>query len=260
MFNGKKNMKVRFSILISVLFLSFGLTKAESGVQIGINNALNSTWVLSYNSAELLRNCTDPDISNTELDYKLTLGYSGGLTVGYRTKGSWSYLAEINFSMAGQKHKDGLQTTLCPEHDDIVHNLKTGYLEIPLMVKFHTKYTPNPKFFMMAGPQIGVRVGANQSLLLSGVADDGLVPAEDKMKTVDLGLVFKTGAEIKMMKNLYLTVGGQAYLGLMDLNNKKMKEIVASYGGNYGASRNLTLGLQVGVHYVLDKRNWNYRF
>ena len=253
-------MKIRLSILIYIWFLGITIAYAESGVQLGINSAFNSTWVLSYNNAEILRNCEDPDISNTQLDYKLTFGYSGGLTVGFRTKGSWSYLAEVNYSMMGQKYQDGLKTALCPDHNDIFHRLKSTYIEIPLMVKFHTKYTPNPKFYMMLGPQVGIRMTAGQRLLISDMEDSDLVPVKDKMSTLDLGIVFKTGAEIRLMDNLYLTAGGRIYAGFMDINNGRMKELVQEYGGSYNASRNLTMGLDVGIHYVLDRSNWNYRF
>ena len=254
-FWAKETVTMRRVIILLIFLISTFHVQSQEGFAIGGNIGINTTWILNQNAFELFNvTCTDPGLWGSEPDYKITIGYSAGATATYRSGDFWGFMAEVNYSKAGQNYKDGFTTTLCPDHSDFERKFSLHYLQVPLMAKFTPTHRRDVKWYVIVGPQVGVLLAAKETVSLSGVeqSESLFTPAKQKVKTLDLDIVVGTGADIFLTDNIYINVGFKTYFGLIDINGKSVQNFISANDGKYLASRNFNAGVHVGVHYYFD--------
>ncbi|HQG77573.1 MAG TPA: porin family protein [Bacteroidales bacterium] len=139
------------------------------GIKAGINYAGQST---SNKAAE---------VSSSEI-----MGINAGGYFNYFFLGSVAVQAEFLVSGKGSHWKDYYD-----EAKDIV-----SYIDLPVMIR----YQPIKFMNVHAGPQAGMRLGAKQKDMKTGIKAD----IKDYYKTFDFGFVF--GAEADLPYNLNITL------------------------------------------------------
>lgn len=95
--------------------------------------------------------------------------------------------------------------------DDFENNVKTSYLNVPLMIKF----AASDRFMLELGPQVGFLLSAKSEA--KGVMDGSSISVEedikDSFKSIDFGLNF--GASFDIVENVF--IAGRYNLGLSNI-------------------------------------------
>lgn len=252
----------RWFICITFILMAGSASATGGAFDVGGNISLNTSWILNQNTYEILREtCEDEAIWGSKLDYSLTPGVGVGGSVSWNSGSWWGFVAELNYVKAGQNYKDGFSTSKCPEHSDFKRKFAIHYIQLPMLAKFSPQTRSKVKWYVVAGPQLGLRLGAKDKVILSGTELDEsmFTTGKDQVKTIDLSLVVGAGTDITIDRNLYINVGLVTSFGLLDMNSKAVKDYISENGGEYRASRNFSVGIQAGVHYVFDWVGKMYR-
>lgn len=165
----------------------------------------------------------------------LTLGYGGGLMLGYNFSDYVGVQGEIIYTSLAQKYKEM----------DVENEITLRYINIPLLLSLNTGKTKPFNLNIVAGPQIGISVGS--SLTSSGGSGSG--QAVLSVKKGDLGVAYGAGIDFGVNQNntLRLGLGFRGVLGLVDIsdnaNNASTndyyvldKNRMKTYAGYFGVS------------------------
>jgi hypothetical protein len=254
----KKNI-----LLISCLIFSGSFLFAQTGFDLGVSGAVNSTWILKQNNYGTLDPFANATVRQSEMAYKNTYGGNGGLCLGYTFTKNWGIQAEVQYNVTGQNYNDNYD---CPAYINgdtigspatrvnVQRVVKLSYVQIPIMAKFivgKDKY----KFFACLGPQFGIRTAAYQQVKIAGyvyVPDTLNFTAAQRFQSFDFGFAVQAGVQIYATPHLYFDIGLSAYEGVTDINGSVLKDL-GWYDKNhlsYQKSYNFRGGLMVGIHYV----------
>ncbi len=248
-----------------VLLLMCAVTSTHAqNFEVGGNLSLNTRWILNQNASQLLEAVCpeDPLIIGSEPGYAITPGISIGGTAAYDSERFWGVAAELNYNQRGQNYKDNWVNNGCGIGD--INNFKRKftlhYFEVPLMMKFLSNSRKKVSGYGELGVQFGFRFGGKEKVTIDGEdANISLFAIKDKVKKIDLGLVFGGGVNIELNSNLYLSTGLRGYFGFLDINNGDAAIFISENDNAYQSSRNFSLGLNFGVHYVFDWIGGMYR-
>ncbi len=90
----------------------------------------------------------------------VTLGYGGGIFLGYTFNDFIGIQGEIIYSSINQKYKEF----------DVEQKINLKYVNIPLLLTLNTGKASPVNFGVVAGPQIGISVGSSFDNLVVGYA------------------------------------------------------------------------------------------
>lgn len=253
---------MRHLILLFLVITNLNSLKAQH-FEVGGNLSLNTSWILNQNASKLLEAVCpeDPLIIGSEPGYAITLGYSIGAVAAYDSESFWSVGAELNYTKRGQNYKDSWINNGCGRGDinNFKRNFTLHYFEVPLIVKFRPRGNAKIKGYGEIGVQMGFLIGAKEKISIAGENQVlPLVAAKSKVKTFDLGVVLGGGIDIEFTNNLYVNVGARTYFGFFDLNKGDAANFISANDNVYQASRNFSLGLNVGIHYIFDWKGSMY--
>lgn len=256
------------------LILLVNIVSAQRGFHIGLSGAFNSTWIVNQNNYYNLTPMNNRIVQTSEMDYRATWGYSTGVNLGYNFKQSWGIQMDLLYTSAGQKYQDNFDgpatlfdTTMIPVIDTffprgdnnikVTRNVRLGYVQIPIMVKYITKEGNRAKFYMLFGPQIGIKVLNKEDMTFQDIPFTPVAPYEKskKFKAIDFGFALRLGTEIYATDHLFFDLGLALYAGAIDINGKVLKDL-GWYSQNdvkYQRSHNFNAGLMFGVHYLIGK-------
>lgn len=150
---------------------------------------------------------------------EVTLGYGGGLLLGYHFSEYVGVQGEIIYTSISQKYKEM----------DTERRIDLKYINIPLMLSLNTGKTKLVNFNIVGGPQIGLSVGSN----LTTTGDDGTNTSEAvlSVKKGDLGLAYGAGVDfgLNAARTLRLGLGFRGVYGLFDISDNNNSNTTDSY-------------------------------
>jgi len=152
-----------------------------------------------------------------------------GITAGVHFEAAFSQKiglqAELNYSQQG--------TSIVGEQSGF-GSFSFDYITIPVLAKFYG----TPRFSLLAGPQLGIRAGAQFKTTTDVEAD-----LDNMVKTTDFYLVF--GGEYRFASGLFL--GARYHFGLLN---------VAKEGGDLSAGeiKNRYYSFRIGYGFPLSKQ------
>jgi len=148
-------------------------------------------------------------------------------------------------------------------------NLK--YLNIPVFFKYMFG-TQSTRFRVLAGPQFGILIDAEQEYLRDGKrvktyikdAEEGEYfdvtdpDINDRIEPLDIGIALDVGADISLSDKFYISAGLRFNYGFKDINTEPYR--LENYKGEpYEPSNNLWGGLYIGINYRLDVEGYSQR-
>jgi hypothetical protein len=150
---------------------------------------------------------------------EVTLGYGGGLLIGYHFSEYVGVQGEIIYTSISQKYKEM----------DTERRIDLKYVNIPLMLSLNTGKTKMVNFNIVGGPQIGLSVGSD----LTTTGDDGMNNSEAilSVKKGDLGLAYGAGVDfgLNAARTLRLGLGFRGVYGLFDISDNNNSNTTDSY-------------------------------
>jgi opacity protein-like surface antigen len=237
------------------LFLMCNVTLvfAQKGLHVGFKAGLTSAWILNQNNARTLEDY--PDIAKSELAYKLKFGYGFGGVLGYNFNNNYGIQSELLYEQTGQNYEDNFQPLGGPLN--AIRQIDLTYFSIPVLFKFTSKKKDNIKAYALAGPQFNLLLKSSELVILNGIEKKDALTASEKFRDFDAGFALGGGMDIFFMQNFYISFGMYNYVGLSDINSNKVRDFISKNDSEYQGSKNFRAGLNVGFHYLLNKRHAN---
>jgi len=245
----------------------------RKGLHIGIVGSFNSSWILNQNNYNTLREFDIPIVRQSEMDYVFTWGGNVGVEIGYNFHKHWGLQLEPSFSWAGQTYDDDFLGSVAkndltspnrvPEtrYVNVHRTIKLQYVQIPLMVKYQARLDDRTNFFVMLGPQVGIRTFGSEAVTVNyaNYADPYRFTPDQKFQKLDVGLALNFGVDAYIKEWMFISVGLPIYVGITDFNGSALRKIdwYSKNDLNYQSSRNFRVGLQVGFHYFF-RRSGSY--
>jgi outer membrane protein W len=238
-------MKKIYALLIITFFFSVFTVKSQSDIYIGAGGTVLNTWVTSQN------NFGYPD-----MDYSTTMGGAGNINFGYDFNKHIGLKLEIGYAKLGQNSKDKIDS------NSYTRKVKLYYLQIPVLFKYKTGGEV-ARFYLLVGPQFGLLLNAKQEFLKNSDPDDRIVhnlqniphiiseeTITDRYNSLDISARLDAGFDFTVVKNLVLNTGLSFNYGFLDINKTDWQ--IKDSSGNYKASNNIYVGLNLGLVYVFD--------
>lgn len=196
-----------------------------------------------------------------ELDYDVPSSYGVGLNLGFRFSDHLGIRIEAGYARLGQKYFDTRTLPGDTVPANFTRDIKLDYITIPVLFKYNTNGKA-ARFYLLAGPQIGILMGAKQEYLANGAVYfsdatdlDGNAfqvsepDIKNRLSSIDLMARIDLGAEFTLVSNLLLNVGITMNYGFLDLNAPAFRML--DYSGNYNGSHNFYGGITLGVSYCI---------
>ncbi len=263
----------------------------RTGLHIGVQGSLNSTWILQQNNYNTLNLFYIPIVRQSEMDYVFTWGGQVGGNIGYNFKKRWGIEFHPSFSWAGQTYDDNFtgpvaavynstSNTFSPDPNVVANpvnptnpnpyfsgtykyvnvrrEVKFTYLQFPIYAKYQTHIGDIASYYLMLGPQFNYRESASENIWVnhSLYKYPNELGVDQKFQKVDYGISLNTGVDIYATDWMYFNIGIVSFIALNDLNGDVLKQL-GWYDKNhvsYQESRNFYIGLHGGIHFYLGKK------
>lgn len=274
------DMKTRSIALVALLLA--GAYAQEGTFKVGAAILPQNTWLLNQDDSD----------AGPELDYEVTWGFAGGLTLGYNFTDYLGVGLDILYSSQGQKYKG--------KDNSGTYTARTSlnYLKLPLLFRVGSDPNSPVQFSLFLGPQANILLsyrdkfdytgpgGSTASLEVKGkevTTTISIPPIPTITETEELtapaykpftfGAVFGLGMGFKLSDELLLTLHFRGDYTFGDVENKdaavshgnhsdpyweqKPKYTSVSHGTNTSerpATAAITGGLMLGITYNIPLR------
>jgi len=187
---------ILFVPVVALLFASPIKTKAQTG-EVGLR-FMPTFSALSINTSD-----------GGRIKGKLTMGYGGGIFLGYHFSDHVGVQGEIIYSAIAQKYRE----------QDVEREITLRYVNIPLLLSLNTGKTQPFNFTVVAGPQISFSVGSELSASGGGGSTTG--EAVLAVRKGDLGVAYGAGVDfgLNSASTFRMGIGFRGVLGLIDISD-----------------------------------------
>lgn len=220
--------KIYFTLLLLIFVLPAGF--AQKGFHLGGEGGYNATFIVYQQT-----------YGETELDYALTTGGFGGLVAGYNFDNHFGLQVEGLFAGQGQNYSKEMVN-----EPTTYREVKLSYFHIPFLFKYSCGAQYPTRFYLLAGPQLGILNSATIHYKDGGT--EYTIDAKNRFTKNDWELVFELGSDFTITQGLYASTGLRFNYGLTDINDPAYR--IPNHNGIYNASLNALGGINVGLHYV----------
>lgn len=251
-------MKKHILIITTIILFAFSNSMAQKGKEIifGIGGAVTSTWIMNQNF-----------YGEPEVNYAPKAGYAVSFNLGYNFTENISAIAELQYSLQGQKY-EGKQKMDGVKYDT-KRDINLRYFNIPVFFKYGFG-TEDIKFRILAGPQIGILLEATQSYTRDGSRQgdelinlDGVsfVPyagnITDRFEHIDISMAVDVGADIHISEKFYISAGLRINYGFTDINAPAYR--MQDLDTEYTSSKNAWGGIYISINYKADVEGYRQR-
>lgn len=184
-----------------------------------------------------------------ELPYKPTLGYAGGIRLGYNYMHRYGFETGALFSKQGQYYEGSIGGKQAARQVDLT------YVQVPLVLRYtfgnaFKKKTPSP-WVIGLGAQLGILVSASEKFdgNETDLADDFTIPEDYStfLAPIEVAGVLALDKEIYFHKHMFVSLGLRVTFS-SDMNAEGYPAPDA-----YGKSHNFMFGLNVSFNGFLEK-------
>ncbi|HTX87420.1 MAG TPA: porin family protein [Bacteroidales bacterium] len=232
----KKFYVITVFLLLMLTTQGFSQDEQKSVWYVGIGGNFNVTWILNQNT-----------YGQSFLNSKTTFGYIGNVNIGCEFSDHWGFKFEVGYAQMGQKYED------TRDNEPVKRDITLNYTLLPLLFKYRVG-GETAKFYIMAGPQLGILVKAKQSYTVNGEPAPeykGIdVSKEDIMDRCTKAAAFLRldfGLELTPGKHIGIDIGLSGAYSITDLNQESWR--MNDVNGDYKLSHNLYAGLNLGLNY-----------
>ncbi|MCX8112953.1 MAG: PorT family protein [Bacteroidia bacterium] len=215
--------------IVWITFLLIGSVYAQEGTfKIGVAVLPQNTWLLNQDDSD----------AGPNLDYEVTWGFAGGLTLGYNFSDYVGVGVDVLYSSQGQRYKGR------DNGKDLTAQTTLNYLKVPLLFRFGSDPNSPVQFSFFIGPQANFLLSSRDNFKFSGSGVGSEVKVTGKevsvtnfspfgsvttLETLDapiyksftFGAAFGLGAGFKLSDALVLTLHFRGDYAFGDTENKE---------------------------------------
>jgi hypothetical protein len=224
-----KYYKMRITVCASIFALLFAFTfKAEAQMgEIGLR------FMPTFSALDV------KTIDGGTVKGELTIGYGGGLLLGYNFSEHVGLQTEIIYTSLSQKYVDQGAENI----------ITLNYINIPLLLSLNTGKFDPVNFNFVVGPQIGLNTGGDVST--SGGNGSTTVTAVVAVKKGNLGFAYGAGVDfgVNEAHTLRIGLGFRGVFGLIDISESSGTTETDEY---YVLAKNnlKTYSAYIGISYL----------
>jgi hypothetical protein len=145
---------------------------------------------------------TDDGVVNTSL----VLGHGFGALLGVNFTDHVGLQAEVIYLALAQKYTS----------NEIEHEVKLSYINVPLLFVLNTGYSKPVNFNVCVGPQVGINTGSK--IETNGTHEGDTLHAVLAVKPADLGIAYGAGLDFGP-PNFKISIGFRGVYGLIDISD-----------------------------------------
>ncbi len=208
------NQKLIMHLSVCALLLFTGIKTEAQSVEFGVR------LMPTFSSVKVKTS------SGGTIQGQYTIGFGFGGILGFNFTEFVGAQGEVIYSSISQKYKE----------QDVEHNLKLRYINIPLLLSLNTGKSKKLNGNFVVGPQIGISVGS--SVKTTGGDGTNNTQAILSVKKGDLGFAYGVGLDfgLNAANTARLGFGFRGVYGLIDISKDNNNNSTNSY-------------------YILDKTN-----
>ncbi|MEO8665299.1 MAG: porin family protein [Ignavibacteria bacterium] len=154
---------------------------------------------------------TDPKDSLT----KSSVGFMGGLATQYNISPTVSLKLGVAYERKGADLEANISGTT------IKGMINTDYVSIPLLLKVHFGTGKKVRFFVNAGPYLGILLANKTKIDAYGTFPETETDTKDSTKSTDFGLAGGLGVQFLVGTNMGFTIEARDNFGLTNINDSK---------------------------------------
>ncbi len=163
------------------------------------------------------------DPKDTTDTYKTGIGFMGGLAVQYNISPTFSLKLGAAYERKGADLE--ATTTVGGVSTTIKGQQNIDFVSIPLLAKIYFGTGKKTRFFVNAGPYLGILLGNKIKTDAYSTVPESEVDIKDSTKKIDFGLAGGLGVQFLVGTNMGFTVEARDNFGLTNLNDSKRTTI-----------------------------------
>ncbi|MEN3040515.1 MAG: porin family protein [Bacteroidia bacterium] len=209
-------------VILSLLWM--GSTYAQQGtIKVGAVVLPQNTWLLNKQDSD----------AGPELDYVVTWGFAGGLTVGYNFMDNLGVGLDVLYSRQGQKYKGEF-----PNAPEIKLTAQTtlNYLKLPIFLRFNSDPNSTVQFSFLLGPQANLLLSYKDKATIKGEGNSFDSEASGTTFTVNFTSPSEPPSrfDAKLTAPIYTSFSLAAALGLgVDIRLSEQLLLNVHFRGDY---------------------------
>lgn len=251
-----------------LFFFVFSIAQAQKDFHLGVTASFSTPFIINQNNFGTLDGFNNEFARTSELDYRVALGGTFGVSMGYNFTEKYGLQWELLIDKLGQKY-DGIvkQDIGATNYDVLVkRQLNLIYVNFPLLFKFEGKNVlgvgkKKLKYYLTAGPQIGALLSVYEVVEIADATipnNKGNIQEREKFRNLDFGLAVNNGILFYWQRNMYFNASFNLYFGLLDINGKTIRDLeyFSNNDVSYKPSHNFRPAINVGYHYIFTTRRF----
>lgn len=230
-----KNSVLVIALIATSFLIPFNSAKAQKGLQIGIEGNPQFGWLVNQDDM-------DSDLHEDLGSYGGAFGISGQ----YGFNENMGVGLNVLYSFQGSRYK----------WKSVERTKSLQYLKIPLMYVFNVSIGTDVMFIGKIGPQLGL---LTQATLLDKDREKIIDDFSKAFMSYDIGAMASAGISYKLSDYISIDASARYDIGGtnaededydLNIHNPDDIETPAPASSPRGATRNMTLGLTIGVRYT----------
>lgn len=153
--------------------------------------------------------------------YKTDVGFMGGIAGQYNFNPTWSLKLGVAYERKGAKFEESVDLGTTDVLTTIKGKTNVDYISIPLLVKAQFGTGKKVKFFVNAGPYLGILLANKTKIDAFGSTPEQEVDNKDSTKKTDFGIAGGLGVDFLVGTNMSFTVEARDNFGLTNINDRK---------------------------------------
>jgi outer membrane protein W len=216
-------MKKQIMLLVG---LGMTLIATAQNLSIGKTAGVGQSWL-----------STDRDIVSGFGNKEMHISWGLGMKMVYSFNPHWGIGSDLKFSSEG-----GTFSTSAA--DDVERVYRANYIRHAMQgIYFFGDYGNRVRPKIAVGPSVAIFAGGKSWVKNNGNEGSQEVKSKNMFTTWDAGVMSSAGANIRLVRNMWLNLDVNYYHGLMDVNDVP---------GSDNEFHNRSLGFNVGVLYGVD--------
>lgn len=175
-----------------------------------------------YIGGRVLATVTDIDFNqhgDGTVETEIIWGYGIGGFIGYNFNPHFGLQAEVLYQSLAQRVK----------YSNLDARLNLRYLNIPLLLVLNTDVRKPVNFNICAGPQIGIRLGAEVEEEEGAGSSPDTLQAAVAVKPGDLGFAYGAGFDFRLSDAVSLGIGYRGVIGIIDVDENSQNTTTNSF-------------------------------
>ena len=228
---------MKYKPIIGLMLVFWGFHLPQSMAQIGIQVGFGISDIGFKNQGQ------SPYLTHevNSLEHRLpVVTFQAGAVTTFRLGNRFGFQGELNFAMRGLDYSSEFL------FDDITYKMNISYLQLPVLLRYHTSQKTKGRSGFLAGPYLSRKLKA---VLVTEIEGQKRKAEVSNVKDFDFGIVGGYFMEIGLTRG-DLLIDVRSSFSLNNMMNYVDGYIPKYYGPSKEYARNINISLSIGYRFT----------